>query len=70
VSPRGAIALFRAAQARALLLRRTYASPDDVQALAGAVLAHRVQLTAQARYGGTRSDAVIARILAAVKVPT
>ena len=37
---------------------------------AGAVLAHRVQLTAQARYGGTRSDAVIARILAAVKVPT
>jgi MoxR-like ATPase len=69
-SPRGALALFRASQARALLLRRTYVSPEDVQALAGAVLAHRVLLTAQARYGGTRSDAVIARILASVKVPT
>ena len=70
VSPRGALAFFRAAQARAVLLRRSYVSPDDVQALAGAVLAHRVRFTAQARYAGTHSDTVIARILASLKVPS
>ncbi|MDP9152429.1 MAG: MoxR family ATPase, partial [Myxococcota bacterium] len=40
VSPRGALSLFRAAQARAVLQGRDYATPDDVQALAASVLAH------------------------------
>ena len=53
VSPRGALAFFRASQARAFLSGRTYVSPDDVQALAAPVLAHRIGLTTQARYGGT-----------------
>jgi MoxR-like ATPase len=41
-SPRGSLALFRAAQARALLQRRDYVLPDDVKALAEPVLAHRL----------------------------
>ncbi|MBI5516703.1 MAG: MoxR family ATPase [Deltaproteobacteria bacterium] len=70
VSPRGALALFRATQARAYLQGRAYATPDDVQALAVPVLAHRVQLTAQARYGGTASEAIIAELLRKISVPT
>ena len=69
-SPRGALALFRASQARALLGGRSFVSPDDVQSLAAPVLAHRLMLTTQARYGGTTSAAVIAGIVTAVRVPT
>jgi len=43
VSPRGSIALLRAAQARAVLDDRAYVVPDDVQTEAQTVLAHRVQ---------------------------
>jgi len=44
ISTRGALALQRAAQARALLLDRTFVIPDDVKALTVPVLAHRIQL--------------------------
>ena len=70
VSPRGALAFFRAAQARALLSKRTYVTPDDVQALAAPVLAHRVLLTTQARYGGTTADSILASIVKQLDVPT
>lgn len=43
VSPRGTIALVRAAQARAVLAGRPHAIPDDIQTEAPAVLAHRIQ---------------------------
>ncbi len=42
VSTRGAQALFRSVQAHALLQGRAYATPDDAQAVAEAVLAHRI----------------------------
>lgn len=70
ISPRGALAFFRASQARALLQGRTYVSPDDVHALAVPVLAHRVQLTNQARYGGVTAEAAIAEVVRDVPVPT
>jgi MoxR-like ATPase len=70
VSPRGALALFRASQARALLAGRAYVTPEDVQALAAPVLAHRVGLTTQARYGGTTADAALGHIVASTVVPT
>jgi MoxR-like ATPase len=70
VSPRGALAFFRAVQARALLAGRRYVTPDDVQALATPVLAHRVGLTTQARYGGTTAEATLRHIVASVVVPT
>lgn len=68
-SPRGSLALFRTAQARALIRGRDYAVPDDVKALAEPVLAHRliIRLTdvSQDRSG----KASIAEILEAVPVP-
>jgi MoxR-like ATPase len=70
LSPRGALALYRAAQARALLSGRQYVSPDDLQALAVSVLAHRVLPTQKARYGGSDTDAIIRDIVADVAVPT
>ncbi len=70
ISPRGALAFFRASQARALLQGRTYVSPEDVHALAAPVLAHRIQLTTQARYGGITAEAAIANVVREVPVPT
>ncbi len=70
VSPRGTIGMFRAAQARAFLEGRTFVTPSDVQALAGPVLAHRVQATTQARYAGRGSDATIGTIVRSTEVPT
>jgi MoxR-like ATPase len=47
-SPRAGLMLLRAAKARALLLGRDHALPDDVQAVAGVVLAHRIVLAPEA----------------------
>jgi len=47
-SPRAGLMLLRAAKARALLQGRDHALPDDVQALADIVLAHRVVLAPEA----------------------
>jgi MoxR-like ATPase len=70
VSPRGTLGYFRACQARALLAGRDHATPDDVQALAVAVLGHRLQVTERSRYAGRGAAAVLTDILAAVPVPT
>jgi MoxR-like ATPase len=70
VSPRGALAFFRASQARALLQGRSYVTPADVQALAAPVLAHRVLLTTQARYGGTTAESILGGIVKHLDVPT
>lgn len=70
ISPRGALALFRASQARAFLHGRTYVSPDDVQSLAPSVLAHRLLLTQEATYGGTRPQAMVTEIVDETPVPT
>jgi MoxR-like ATPase len=70
ISPRGALGLYRAAQARAALDGRDFVSPDDVQALAVPTLAHRVLPTERARYGGTTSSAVIEQIVQSLRVPT
>jgi MoxR-like ATPase len=51
-SPRGSLALFRTSQARAFLKGRDYILPDDIQAMVGPVLGHRLsgsRLTAQRR---------------------
>jgi MoxR-like ATPase len=69
-SPRGALALFRAAQARALLCQRDWVGPEDVQALAASVLAHRILLTPQASYGGGSATRVIEEIVSSTDVPT
>jgi MoxR-like ATPase len=63
-SPRAGLLLLRAAKARALLEGRDHALPDDVQALAEPVLAHRIMLVPEA--AGTQRGEVIADAVAAV----
>jgi MoxR-like ATPase len=70
VSPRGSLMLFRAAQASAFSKGRGFVLPDDIQHLATYVLAHRVMLTAQAKYSGITKAQVISDILQRVRVPT
>ena len=69
ISPRGALACFRAAQARAYLEGRAYVSPLDLQALAVSTMAHRLILAPEARYGGTSSADIIDEVVAATQVP-
>ncbi|WP_299964111.1 AAA family ATPase [uncultured Roseobacter sp.] len=65
VSPRGSLALAAAAKARAYLQGRDYAMPEDVAALAGDALAHRMVLSWRAVADGRRPRDVVAEILAA-----
>jgi MoxR-like ATPase len=70
VSTRGAQALFRATQARALLDGRAYATPDDVQAVAEAVLAHRILSVSSDGFGaGGREREIVRKIVSQVAVP-
>ena len=70
VSPRGSLMLFRACQAAALAAGRDYVLPDDVQRLAPYVLAHRLIMTAKAKYGGTSAKEIVSEVLQQVKVPS
>ena len=69
-SPRGALALYRAAQASALVAGRSYVVPDDVKSLAIPVLAHRV-ISKGYLHGGQREavEALIQRLVDEVPVP-
>ena len=70
VSTRGAQALFRAVQAHALLNGRSFATPDDAQAVAEAVLAHRILSVSSDGFGaGGREREIVRRILTEVAVP-
>nr|WP_198955689.1 MoxR family ATPase [Frankia sp. CcI49] len=69
VSTRGALALAAAAQAHAAADGRTYATPDDVKALAPSVLAHRVLLRPEAEMSGLRAVDLLGETLASVPVP-
>lgn len=69
VSIRGALALTRAVRTRAASQGRTYATPDDVKALAVAVLSHRLILQAEAEFDGVTQEAVIGQVLLDVAPP-
>jgi MoxR-like ATPase len=69
VSPRGTLALFRAAQALAGLRGRSYVIPSDVQTLCPPVLTHRVHISPQVRLRGRTPGQVIAEITESVPVP-
>lgn len=71
VSTRGALALYRASQASALLAGRSFVVPDDVKRLAIPVLAHRVMPRGFAA-GSERhaAEAIIQKCLEAVRVPS
>ena len=69
VSTRAAIALLRASQAYALMQGRDYVTPDDVQALAEPVLAHRLVLSPEARMRNMTAERVLQSVIGAVQVP-
>lgn len=68
-SPRGALALYRLAQANAALQGREFVLPDDVKLLAEAVLAHRVILGPTARIKDISSGSIIQYILNTTPIP-
>jgi MoxR-like ATPase len=69
VSPRGVIALTRAACAYALINARGYVLPEDLKTLIGPVFAHRVLLTPDAQLRGVTADEVLDDAVRQVPVP-
>jgi MoxR-like ATPase len=68
-SPRASVALYRAAQAAAILAGRRFVLPDDVQAIARPVLAHRLVVDLDESLRGASTDAALTEILDTVPVP-
>jgi MoxR-like ATPase len=69
VSPRGALFLHRASQARAATSGRDFVTPDDVKAVAMEVLAHRIRVEAGASLRGRTAVELVTRLLETVPVP-
>ncbi len=67
--PRASVALVRAARGHALAEGRDFVTPDDVKAMAPAVLRHRIKLTADLEIEGYRPDDVLRDLLAGVAAP-
>ena len=68
-SPRAAVALYRVAQAAAVIDGRAFVTPDDVKAVAPAVLAHRLVVDLDRSLHGATAEGAIAALLASVPVP-
>jgi MoxR-like ATPase len=68
-SPRASLALYRAAQARAAVHGRDYVLPDDVKALAPAVLGHRLLPAAQSRLRGRGAAVIVEQLLESLPAP-
>ena len=69
-SPRATIGLIEGARALAFLRGRDYVLPEDVVDLAPDVLRHRLVLSYEALSEGQSADALLARVLQAVPVPS
>ncbi|WP_339229622.1 MoxR family ATPase [Oceanobacillus sp. FSL K6-2867] len=69
VSPRGSIALMKAAKAYAFIYGRDYVLPDDVKYLAPFVLSHRIILTSEARYEGATNEGTIDAVVKTTHIP-
>ncbi|MFV0258558.1 MAG: AAA family ATPase [Acidimicrobiales bacterium] len=69
VSPRGATALLAVAKAWAWLTGRPYVTPDDVKAMVGPTLRHRVNIRPEVAIDGVTADDVIASVLATIPTP-
>ncbi len=69
ISPRGSIALYKAAKAFAYIYEREYVTPDDVKLAAVAVLAHRIILSPQGKTEFSTNEAYIQSRLDSEPVP-
>ncbi|MDQ4077744.1 MAG: MoxR family ATPase [Chloroflexota bacterium] len=68
-SPRGSLGLYHTAQAAAAAAGRDYVIPDDVKALVGPTLGHRLIISPSARIKNVEAGEVIKEILAGIRVP-
>lgn len=68
-SPRGSVALMKAAQAYAYIHGRDYVLPDDVQYLAKYVLPHRIILKSEAKFEGMTADQVVKKVIDRTPIP-
>jgi MoxR-like ATPase len=68
-SPRASIALMKAAQALALFDGLEFVTPEQIQELAGAVIAHRLVMQPQARFAGLTARGVVEDVVKKIKVP-
>jgi MoxR-like ATPase len=68
-SPRATVALYRVAQARAVLGGRDFVTPDDVKAIAPAVLTHRLVVGLDRSLHGATAEAALSQLLATTPVP-
>jgi len=62
-SPRGTLALYRGAQARAAIRERDYVLPDDVQAIAPLALPHRCIVRPESLLRGRTAEAIVTEII-------
>ncbi|MBR3969784.1 MAG: MoxR family ATPase [Ruminococcus sp.] len=69
ISPRGSIALYKAAKAFAYIYERDYVTPDDVKKIAVSVLAHRIILSPQGKSEFGTNEAYVETILSTLSVP-
>ncbi|HZO85139.1 MAG TPA: MoxR family ATPase [Verrucomicrobiae bacterium] len=68
-SPRASLTLMKVAQAIALFEGRAFVTPDDVQALATPVIAHRLLLDPQSRFSGLTATSIVEDVLKKVPAP-
>jgi len=68
-SPRGSLALYRTAQARAALGGRDFVLPDDVKSMGIACLAHRMVINPENALSGETTTSVVQELLRRVEVP-
>ena len=69
ISPRGALALCRAAKAHAFLQGRDYTTPEDVSSVFVDVCAHRLVIEAKARLHELYAEEILTEILKSIKQP-
>src|SRR5712691_4494709 len=68
-SPRGSLAMFKMARARAVFHGRDFVIPDDVKEVAAPALVHRMIMKAESWVKGVDPRLVVDEILKAVPVP-
>jgi MoxR-like ATPase len=69
-SPRASQALARTAQALAVFDGMAFVTPDHVQELAEAVIAHRIALDPEAKFAGLSAGNIISEIIESIPVPS
>jgi MoxR-like ATPase len=68
-SPRASVALLKASQALAMIEGRSYTIPDDVKAMAPAVLRHRIAVAPELELEGVSADQALKTIIEKIEIP-